>query len=498
MKLTLTARVERVVIILLVLVGVVLRLRQYAANRSLWLDESFLALGIIGPNFAGFLEPLRYGQVAPPGFVLGQRVIVDLFGPGEYALRALPIVAAIVALFLFWRFARAILPTVGAMLALAIFAISPPLTLYAVEAKQYSTDVAVGVMLWWLMTALKPALDADRPAAWALMMAVGAAAIWASHPAIFIIGAFAFESALRTLWGRSWRAFSLRIAAGLVWVAAFVALYLVSLRFVQVRMYADWRGAAAPLAPSSFAAINEYAVVVWTLSALPLGSQVAQLITLAAAIGVVALGRFAPRLLAWFAGAFLLAWVASTLRHYPVATRLWLFFTPVVVILAAAGVEEVWRRTRNSFPALAPILACLMFAYPSLVAARGIVVPRLHEEIRPLLVHVRQHYRADDVIYVYREAQYAAAYYAALGLALPGRVVIGTTTDEADMAKLRGHSRVWLLFSHVVVSDGMNEERHFLRLLDGVGRRIEERQETGASVYLYDLATAVTRLKDRD
>lgn len=37
MKLTLTARVERVVIILLVLVGVVLRLRQYAANRSLWL-----------------------------------------------------------------------------------------------------------------------------------------------------------------------------------------------------------------------------------------------------------------------------------------------------------------------------------------------------------------------------------------------------------------------------------------------------------------------------
>src|SRR5215831_14544932 len=112
MRLTFTARGERVVITLLLVVGVVLRLRQYAADRSLWLDEAYLALGIIGPNFAGSVGPLPNGQVAPPGFVLGQRLIVERFGPSEYALRALPVVAAIVALFLFWRLARALLPPV--------------------------------------------------------------------------------------------------------------------------------------------------------------------------------------------------------------------------------------------------------------------------------------------------------------------------------------------------------------------------------------------------
>jgi hypothetical protein len=54
---------------------------------------------------------------------------------------------------------------------------------------------------------------------------------------------------------------------------------------------------------------------------------------------------------------------------------------------------------------------------------------------------------------------------------------------------LRGHARVWLLFSHVVVSDGTNEERLLLRLLDGVGVPVEARRETGASVYLYDLSS---------
>ena len=33
---------------LVVLLGLVVRIRQYAANRSLWLDESFFALNIIG------------------------------------------------------------------------------------------------------------------------------------------------------------------------------------------------------------------------------------------------------------------------------------------------------------------------------------------------------------------------------------------------------------------------------------------------------------------
>jgi len=159
-----------------------------------------------------------------------------------------------------------------------------------------------------------------------------------------------------------------------------------------------------------------------------------------------------------------------------------------VVLLTAAGEKEESRRNRHTFPALAPILACLILGYPTITTGRALVQPRMHEEIRPLLVHLRQHYREGDVVYVYPAAQYASQYYARRGLSLPGSVIVGVTKDEIDVGNLRGHARVWVLFSHVAVSDGMNEERHFVRLLDSAGARLDERLETGASLYLYDLS----------
>ena len=39
---------------------VLLRVRQYATNRSLWQDESSLALNIVERGFRGLLEPLDY------------------------------------------------------------------------------------------------------------------------------------------------------------------------------------------------------------------------------------------------------------------------------------------------------------------------------------------------------------------------------------------------------------------------------------------------------
>src|SRR5215469_14396831 len=65
---------------LLITFGIVLRLGQYIANRSLWLDESVLALSIARRSFRGLLEPLDYSQIAPIGFVMLEKLAVKLFG----------------------------------------------------------------------------------------------------------------------------------------------------------------------------------------------------------------------------------------------------------------------------------------------------------------------------------------------------------------------------------------------------------------------------------
>ena len=66
--------------------GIVFRLVQFFAARSLWLDESMLALNIASRSFGELLRPLDYNQVAPPLFLWLARLGVRLGGTNEMAL----------------------------------------------------------------------------------------------------------------------------------------------------------------------------------------------------------------------------------------------------------------------------------------------------------------------------------------------------------------------------------------------------------------------------
>ncbi len=49
---------------MIIFLGVALRLAQYLANRSLWLDESYIALNIVQRSFSQLLQPLDFNQAA--------------------------------------------------------------------------------------------------------------------------------------------------------------------------------------------------------------------------------------------------------------------------------------------------------------------------------------------------------------------------------------------------------------------------------------------------
>jgi len=101
---------------LVVLLGVVVRVRQYAANRSLWLDESLVALNIIGRGMHRLLTaPLDFNQTAPAGFLFVEKLSAELFDKGEYALRAFPLLCGIVGLLLYPKLALRVVGPVGAV-----------------------------------------------------------------------------------------------------------------------------------------------------------------------------------------------------------------------------------------------------------------------------------------------------------------------------------------------------------------------------------------------
>ncbi|HEX5807263.1 MAG TPA: hypothetical protein VFY25_01250 [Anaerolineales bacterium] len=75
----------------LLLLGAVLRLRQYLTGRSLWADEAMLALNIVSRGFGGMFQPLDYDQGAPIGFLLVEKLFTSVFGRHELALRLFPV-----------------------------------------------------------------------------------------------------------------------------------------------------------------------------------------------------------------------------------------------------------------------------------------------------------------------------------------------------------------------------------------------------------------------
>jgi len=88
--------------------GALLRLLEYLGNRSLWLDEAMLALGIGRRGYLGLFAPLDYDQVAAPLFLWAVKTVSLIGGMGELALRFVPLVAGVMLPWTVWRMTRSL------------------------------------------------------------------------------------------------------------------------------------------------------------------------------------------------------------------------------------------------------------------------------------------------------------------------------------------------------------------------------------------------------
>ena len=479
---------------LLLAIGVLLRLRPYLSNRSLWLDEAMLAINIMRQPLAGLLGPLEFDQAAPVGFLLVSRLSIISFGASEYALRLFPLGCGIASLFLFRALADRILTPVASLIALVLFVVSDRLTYFASETKQYSTDVAVALLLW--LCAARIGRDSERVSpGWALgAAALGALSVWLSYPAVFVLAAIGVRWLWVRLRRRDWPGFTAGATVCGVWVLSFAVLYIVSLRkTAQIKYLVDfWAFAAAPLPPRSYEELRWYLVALERIAALPLGKEVGEMVLFAAILGAVALFRRAPNDLARLLLPGVFAVLASGLGKYPLAYRLWLFMVPALLLVAAAGMGEVWERSRPAFPLLAVVFLGVLSLQPILFAAYHLVRPTRVEETRPLLEYWRAHRRPGEMLYVYEGAVPAVTYYALRGMVEFGHLVMGKKAEKdlEELNTLPSAGTAWLIFSHVDTNDGINEERFMLRHLDSTGTRLVERQAKGASLYQYRLAPA--------
>ena len=200
---------------------------------------------------------------------------------------------------------------------------------------------------------------------------------------------------------------------------------------------------------------------------------------------------------------------------YPFSGRFVLFLVPFVVLLLGAGLWGLVGLSIGPGRAFAVVTIALVLGYPAVTAARNLMSPPGHEEVRTVLRHIESKWQPGDASTsgfslnirsvfthsaaiatfsgpdgpastiwppdrVSRESDYALETHPPL-LYVSGRP---HTLDDyiREFSSLRGKPRAWLLFS-----SSWNDE--FVRYaLDCLGDRLDKVHAERAVAYLYDLS----------
>jgi hypothetical protein len=490
------------------LLGGLLRLAQYAVNRSLWLDEALLATNVLRRDFAGLLRPLDRGPTAPFGFLALEKAVATALGGSELALRLLPLLAGLATLVLLPRVARRYVSRPALPLAVALVALAPFLVYYSSEVKPYAFDALASVVLLGLAAALA-ARPRDRRTA-AAFAAAGAALVWLSQPAVFVLAGAALCLGARALRRGDHRALAALAGGGALWCASFAGAYLVSRHELVDPGYmrSFWRDGFLPLHPHTAAQWGWLPRMVARAFREPLGvmgrdpTPISPLAAAAAALAFVLgcawMARRRPLRLALLLSPMLLALAASAAQAYPFGStaqaggRVLIFLLPSLAFVAAEGVASLPRLVAGRAGRTA-FAACALLVLLPAASYAAFSVPQLRGEMKPLLEYAGSHRRPGDVMYVYYNGLPSFEYYAdryGWDAAHTVRGVCARLRPQGyveDLARLRGLPRVWVLVVDGTPVGGFDEAPLITGFLDFVGRRLDDRVAVGASLYLYDL-----------
>lgn len=477
--------------------GIALRLVQYLYNRSLWIDEASLALNLIEKTFSELLQPLDYGQMAPPGFLLATKVLINTFGDSEFVLRLFPFVAGIISLLIFYAVARRVLSQRGVIVALGLFTISMPLLRYSSEFKQYSLDVTIALGIYW-MGLIWFERKSQFISLTFLFSVIGSILIWFSHPSIFFLAGVGITLVVHFLKTKEWKQIAWLFVPAFFWLGSFAAFYYVSfLGMSQTKKYLgfvkSWGSTFMPMPPLSVHDFMWYPIKFFEVFTYPAGLSFAGLGALCFIIGCTSKFFETRHLFYLLTLPVLIGLVASGLHKYPFGGRLILFIVPTIMIFIGEGVDQVIEKTKYTGRIVGVSLCVLLFCSPVLKAASHFWNPIEVQEIKPVLSYMKQHFQNGDRLYVYysslRPFQYYASRYGLADLEFIRGVASRHNWQNyvGELKSLRGNERMWILFSNVHIKSGVDEEKFFLYVLDGMGRRIDSYTQKGASVYLFDL-----------
>jgi hypothetical protein len=486
----------RVVSAVVLALGGALRLRQYLANRALWLDELQLTSNIVDRSYRELLRPLSSHQGAPVGWLFAEKSVIGLLGTSEMTLRLIPCVLSIASLVLFFLLTRRWLGGLAQVVACTLFAFSPNLINYAAQVKQYGTDVFFVVLVLLLSTLVDDKPTTARIALWATLSTL---AMWCSHAALITLAACGLVLLVRVASRERAnpnprKTLAAMLAASFLFAFSLVVEYQVNLRAISedADLVAYWRRGSPPL-PFTF-----HGDVTWLWHALqflmtsPFGFAIPRLALLLLFVGAILFVAYRGGGALIVIAPIVAAIVLSLAGKYPLHERLALYLEPCVFI-AMAAFADLWARRGLRAVAVAGVVGLVFVgATPVADAASVAWKPTDITDSRGPFAFVAAHWQPGDALYIEGPWAYPAYDYYGVKyhLTLSGRFDVRRPpcVEEPQLHGLAGYRRVWFVLTHRGGTAPPDRNTIYRSYFAGVGTPVAAYNGYGqAAAYLYDI-----------
>jgi hypothetical protein len=443
------------VFVLLIALGIALRAWAYFSNVSLWLDELLISRNILGLPLSHLLtKPLLLDQVAPRGFLLLEKLAVDTLGRNELALRFFPFVCSVASVLLFHRLASRALDGWAPVFALTLFAIGIPFIQYGVEVKQYIFDATAEILLLYLALTLRGPETTTRR-----LVLTGLAAfliIWFSQASVVVMGGIGAALSIEWLITRDRRIARTLLITIPLWAIASLVAVAAGLRSMtpSTREFMDdfWGTGFMPLPFTVTGSVRW----LWsqtlsfftdpTLLRYPLPLLFAAL----SLLGIASLWRSRRDVAFVLLGPFALAVVAAAAHQYPLRGRLMFYLGPGVLLMVAAGIEQLRRWVALLSPTLGGLVAAAALAPPVTVFVKG-HPPYEIENNRAMYAYLQQKRQPGDIVHIFPLSRIGTLYYGERnGLKMGEWRTSACDREDArvflrDVDQYRGVRRLWLV-----------------------------------------------------
>lgn len=482
---------ENILLGVVIIIGVTLSIIQFLYNRSLWLDESYLALNIIDRSFNELLQPLHYEQVAPILFLWIEKLATILFGPSEYALRIFPLLCFWGAIFFFFKIIKMLhLNIYATVLSLLLFIFNGTLIYYSSEVKQYMTDVLVlTCMFYFTMKNTE-----SRSKKYILLGVLGSTGVFLSNVSPIILlcsGAYLLYHDYKN----GWKEIKYILIVFFTWLVVFgiyfaFFIYNHPTRDFMVRYWSMWDGGAfLPLNPFriefyQFVVRKSYFFYTDLFKFGQVGLYFLQLLFILGLYHLFEKKKYNFLILGLLPLVVHLA--LSSLKLYPFDIRLILYLCPAFIILLSHGFEYIFLLIQKYGPTIVRgSFALVLFFFLFMVIKD---IPRKSFEPRECFDYLQQNIKNEDKIYVSQYSKFPLWYYTKSARVdfsdyetLTGEYVPTEEFDE-EIDSLKG--RVWFVFSDFLEYYRLE---HLKELFEDKHTLLEEYHTNGVAVLLYEI-----------